>query len=128
MRRCSEYKFLLFLPDVLLLDEVTFTSDGALIHANPTGGENDPINRHNFPCLDLHDIPHQQLLHINIIDGTISQYVDVLASGLLIELAELLLFHVVVEGCDSHNDDDCQQDRDALEPALFDSVGDYTQD
>lgn len=64
------------------------------------------------------------LLFVKLNYLAISDNADVTLSSLLVEFAELLFFHVIVDSGHTDDKDDCDENRHAFEPAFSDTFVD----
>lgn len=77
--------------------------------------------------MDIDHVTNQQFVDAHIHGLTIADHIYILAAGHLVQLTELLLFHVVVARCHHCDDDHGQEDGETLDPSFRQSVGGNAQ-
>lgn len=101
----------------VLLNGVGLAGHIALIHGDFAGVDEEAVGGHLHPLRQLHDVAHDELVLVQFDGGAVAEDCDFLAAvGDLVQLQELFLFLVVIDGRHERADHDCDHYCEALDP------------
>jgi hypothetical protein len=100
------------------------TCQRRLITGDPIALDQNGVCGYLHPLSDLVDVPHDDVRAGDLLEGSVlSQHDDLLVGALaLLQLLELLLLRIVVTHCHNGDNEDCEEDRGALDPAVLEAV------